>query len=298
MKQILFVITVMGLFQMAGFAQTSVPTPRPLGTPAYYESNRTYGQGVKAASGGIRSNRQLANSNSIQEISALYRKSTKEELKQLAVNDEDRNKYAVFLKNNEAGLFKLIPDLDCSQNAKVIVATPDCLKYSMPGNGASYSFRVKDYRISHLADIAFGNDSFQITGQMLQGILVEIGDISLEKAETQLPKLSYLMNFHPASTVEQLIQENKKLQTGIVQDGFVYGNTVKAVDNKTYVLRSIAYDTNLYRSVNGITYDEMKFDKRQDVTVAFRIIRREENKSVVILWKELDRKKSPKITMK
>ena len=59
-------------------------------------------------------------------------------------------------------------------------------------------------------------------------------------------------------------------------------------------MRSIAYRGNYYRAIDGFLYDELDFDKRKDVTVAFRIIRRDEE-SVTIIWKQLVEKDSPKV---
>jgi hypothetical protein len=49
------------------------------------------------------------------------------------------------------------------------------------------------------------------------------------------------------------------------------------------------------RAVQGITYDEFRFDKRRDVTVAFRVIRVHDDGSVTIAWRRLADKKSPSI---
>ena len=62
-------------------------------------------------------------------------------------------------------------------------------------------------------------------------------------------------------------------------------------------MRSIAYKGSYYRAIDGFLYDELDFDKRKDVTVAFRIIRRDEE-SVTIIWKQLAEKDSPKVKRK
>ena len=46
--------------------------------------------------------------------------------------------------------------------------------------------------------------------------------------------------------------------------------------------------------MDGFVYDELDFDERRDLTVAFRIVRRDAE-SVTILWKIISNQKSPAI---
>ncbi len=228
-------------------------------------------------------------------IVPLYRKPTKEELKTIAPNAEDVSKYADFLKNENAGITKLAVDFGCADNPIVVVATPDCLLYTMPGAGSSYSFRINNYRIRRLADLTFTNNSFQTTGILTHGILINLGDISLEQISLQTKGVKFLLDFPPTAEYEQAVETERRLVAGIEQDGFVYKSGLAAEENRTYFLRSIAYRGASLRAVGGVTYNELDFDKREDIFVAFRIIRKDEDGSITILWKELDSKKSPKI---
>lgn len=228
-------------------------------------------------------------------IVPLYRKPTKEELKILAPNDEDVSKYADFLKNEKAGITKLAVDFGCADNPSVVVATPDCMLYTMPGAGSSYSFRINNYRIRRLADLTFTNNTFQTTGVLSHGILVNLGDVSLEQISLQSKGVKFLLDFPPTAEYEQAIETERRLIAGIEQGGFVYRSGLAAEENRTFFLRSIAYRGASLRAVQGVTYNELDFDRREDVFVAFRIIRKDEDGSITILWKELDSKKSPKI---
>ncbi len=51
------------------------------------------------------------------------------------------------------------------------------------------------------------------------------------------------------------------------------------------------------RSVSGIEYNEMNFDKRNDITVVFRVVEKDPNGDLTILWKEITRKTSPEIKL-
>lgn len=227
-------------------------------------------------------------------INELYRKPTKKELALLAPADADKHRYAEFLRTANSGLIKLVSDKGCAANAKIIVATADCLALSMPGAGSSYSFRKRNYGIARLADVTFTENSFQATGKHLHGIFVNIGDVPLETINLQTNGLGFLTEFKPEVDFQKAKYLDEQLTAGVKKGGFVYRRALRAVDNTTYVLRSIAYRGTYLRAVSGLTYNELAVDKRFDVTVAFRIVRRHDDGAVTILWKQLARQTSPK----
>lgn len=289
----------LGVLAVTAQNPTSTPTPRE-------ETARIIREQQKAneAFNRTRNTNQVAtrtsNPSQIQvflhpKLKPLYRNPTKEELETLSPNIEEVNKYADFLRQPNTGLIKLAADLGCAENTKIVVATADCLRYTLPGAGTSFSFRTKNYRLRRLADLTFTNDSFQATGILLHGIFVKIGDVPLEKVDLQTKGLSYLLNFQPETDYEKARVIDRQLSEGVFSDGFQYRRGFYAVENTTYVLRSIAYDGKYFRAVEGVAYNEFAFDKRRDVTVAFRIVRKDSDGSVTILWKEILRKNSPKI---
>ncbi|MGI8638835.1 MAG: hypothetical protein ACR2MG_02630 [Pyrinomonadaceae bacterium] len=230
-----------------------------------------------------------------QSIEPLYRKPSKKELKAVAPKPELFEKYAEFLRQPNTGLTKLINDSGCADNAKIVVATDECLKYTMPGAGSSYSFRVENYRIPRLADLIFTENSFQASGILLHGIFVNIGDVRLDKVTLQTVGLKYLLDFQPEVDYAKAGEIDRQLSKGIRKDKFLYRRGLNAVENTTFVLRSIAYDGKYLRAAGGVIYNEFSFDKRRDVIVAFRIVDKDDDGNVTILWKELANKKSPRI---
>lgn len=239
--------------------------------------------------------RALDRKNAILSIEALYRKTTKEELQTLAPDKEEYDRYAAFLRRSNTGLITLVADKGCWSDTSVVAGAPECRPYMMPGAGNSYSFRVRDYRIPRIADLTFTNKTFEAKGILLQGIFVNIGDVSLEQVKLQTNGLRYLVDFTPSSGQDVALKMERRLTVGVKENGFVYRRGVDARDNTTYVLRSVAYRGKHIRSVLGEDYDEMEFDKRKDVIIAFRIVRRHADGSVTILWKRLAERDSPKI---
>lgn len=238
--------------------------------------------------------RDMYRSTALQTISNLYRKPTKEESKILATDKNDLKKYEQFLRQSDTGLTKLITDRGCAEFTVVLNVSGDCLKYSMPGAGSSFSFRTRNYTINRLADLTFKEDGFYSSGVLSHAVMVNIGDVSLEQVTMQTDGLKFLNDFQTVTEFEKAIEADEFLVKGIENDGFFYCRNLEAKENATFVLRSVAYRGSYYRATEGFVYDELDFDERRDVTVAFRIVRRD-SESATILWKILANQKSPAI---
>ncbi len=225
-----------------------------------------------------------------------YRASTKEELQFLAPEKAMLEKFAAFLKNPKTGLVRLVKDKECADGDRVVSVTPECQQYEMPGGGSSYSFRTRDYRIRRLADLMFTNENFRVPGVLSQGIIVGIGDVALESTTLDTTGLKFLIDFQPTADVGKLKEPNSELfAKGVLSEGFIYRRELKAVENMTYVLRSIAFNGYSLRSKGAGIFNELDFDKRYDIIVALRIVKKYEDGSVAILWKELSRIESPRV---
>jgi len=282
-------------------AQTPPPTPQP--TPNQREealrqirerelANQAFNR-LRAINSQL-DGRAILPPAQFQNIKELYRKPTKKELEMLAPSEEDARKYAGFLQTPNTGLTKLAADKGCAENTKVVVATADCLAFTMPGAGSSYSFRTRNYRIPRLADVTFTENSFQASGVRLHGIFVNVGDVPLEQVNTETKGLDFLTDFKPEADFQKAKEIDKQFTEGIEKNGFVYRRGLRALDQTTYVLRSVAYRGEYLRAISGFTYNEFDFDKRGDVIVAFRIVRRDKDGAVTILWKQLAKQAAPK----
>lgn len=227
-------------------------------------------------------------------IRNLYRKPNKKEAELLIPRIEDQKKYADFLRQPNTGLIKLMPDLGCGENPKILVVSEVCTQYTMPGGGSAYSFRKETYRIWRLADLLHKDGIIHAVGTRSQGILVALGDVPLDNISLRTEGVKFLTDFVPETEFEEAKKQNRKLLEGIMQGGFYYRKALRAVEDSTYVLRSVAYRGKFYRSVRGLVYNELDFDKRRDVIVAFRIVRQDKSDgSITLLWRELANMKSP-----
>jgi len=312
MKSLLIVISFLSLFGFVSGQQPPTPQqpqqPQPPQPPVQNVQsvpteaerraaiNREYGQKL-AALNTINGNNRIDQRSraAYEKMEELYRKPNKDELKLLAPNQTDLKKFAEFLNQPNTGIIKLTRDLGCADNPDVVNASADCLLYTMPGGGSSFSFRTNNYRIRRLADLTFTDNRFLATGFLLHGIFVDLGDVPLEQISLSAKGLQFINDFQAVNSFQKAKDIDRDLINGIEKNGFVYRRAVQAKENSTYILRSIAYRGNSYRAAQGFSYDEFNFDKRRDIIVAFRIVSRDEDGSVTIIWKELQDKKSPKI---
>ncbi len=290
---------VLGSFVFVNAQRNPAPAPTPSENPINSDRQRA----ISGRSDNLRLTEKFpvhtsANTKIFREnIRPLYRDLKKDEKELVALNGEDAEKYAEFLKQKNTGLIKMISDRGCDKNFNVVISSPHCEKYSMPGAAASYSFRAGQYRLRQLGDIIFTGGQFQGVGELTHGIFVNIGDVPLEKVDLQTNGVSFLMTIAPSEDMEKADELTKKLlaEEGIKNGEFIYRSIMPVAENRTYVLRSIAYRGNIYRTIQGMVYDELEFDKRREITVAFRVVRLEGEESATILWKELDNQKTPKL---
>ena len=231
-------------------------------------------------------------------IRPFYRKTTKEERSLLAPNEEDFTKHRGFLSQKKAGILRLIIDKGCVVNPKVVSAKPHCAKFSMPGAGSAYSFRYYDYRLVHLADLNFRKNTFQALGTLTHGIMVNLGNVSLEDINVKTKGMNFLAKFKPAKDLPKAADIANKLVKGINKDGFKYASVLPVKENMTYALRSVAYKGESLKKVGKIVFNEFELDKRKDIIIAFRVVRFHPNEDVTILWKEIQSRKAPKMKMK
>ncbi len=221
------------------------------------------------------------------------KKPNKEQKKQLQPKAEYLSKYAQFLAQPKTGIFRLLPDNDCAENALVVKANEDCLK-TIP-DSSFYSFREIEHTHEAVADIRLKDGILVTDGVLAHGMIVNLGDVVLDKVSLGDESLIYLRNYQPKELSRDALKQHKELQSGVKLGKYEYRSIHYAKENSTYVLRVIAYKGSIFRSFRGFNYDLLEGDKRIDLTVAFRIIRKESDGSVTMIWKELERRKSPKL---
>jgi len=302
MKHLFLILSfILGSFTVVSAQRNPTPTSTPIVESSQRQQGLDRQADINQRSTELRMNENFPVKNDTEakifrdNIQPLYREPTKEELKVVAPDAEVEKLFSEFLRQKNTGLIKLVPEKNCGETANVVNAAPECAKYTMPGGGASFSFRTENYRIRHLGDLNYTGKSFRAFGTLAHGIFVSLGDISLDKIDLKSGGLDFLAKFQPAADFKEAGEIAVKLDKGIVNENFTYKNLLPAAENTTYAMRSIAYQGTIMRSIQGLTYNELEVDKRKDVIVVFRVVKRDADGSVTILWKELSNKNAPKL---
>lgn len=223
----------------------------------------------------------------------LRAKPNREQKKRLQPNPQDLTRYARFLRQPRTGIFRLMPDLGCTENVNVIRADALCLNY-VP-ESSYYSFREKEHTIEILSDIRLRNGFLISDGILSQGILVNLGEIELEKIAPQSEGLKFLSGFAPHSQGIEAQKQYLQMMRGVKLGSYEYKKAHPLIENATYALRVVAYRGNIIRSFRGYRFDLLGGDKRIDLTLAFRVIRKEADGSATLLWKEIERREAPRL---
>jgi hypothetical protein len=217
----------------------------------------------------------------------------KEQRQRLTPGEQFILKYADFLRQPRTGLIKLFPDAGCEENANILRVDANCSDW-IP-NSAFYSFREKEHTTDYLSDITYKNGFFVTDGILSQGILTALGDVPLESVSLAAGGMKFLIDYEPAVQVREALKQFIEIGRGLKDGDYEYRKAVRAAENTTYALRIIAYRGNFYSTYRGRVFDVLAGDKRTDMILAFRVLRKDSDGSVTLLWKEVDRQKAPRV---
>jgi hypothetical protein len=185
----------------------------------------------------------------------------------LSPSGEDKAKYAVFLRQPNTGLIRLLPreKFDSSREVRLTIG----------GGGAFYSFTRLTHEYGEGSDIEL-EQGYLATGfaGADYGIMTNLGDTPLENVTAEA--VPFLASHVPADDVPKARIEQRKWSEGATADGATYRERLLAKLNSTYLLRSVNYD-------------------RSDLLVAFTVVRIDDDDSVTILWKVLKKYPTPRL---
>lgn len=198
-----------------------------------------------------------------QEIASLRERLTEIEKQFIPPAPEDRAAFADFLQQPGTGIMRLLP----REKYDAVLA--------MRGGGAYYSFTRLTNEYGYGSDIGLEQGSLSVGFAGADfGILTVLGDVTLDEVKPELPAVEYLSSYNPPTKRSEVDAFWKQVSTGYTINDVAYKNRVPARVDTTYVLRSISYD-------------------RSDVLVAFRVVRRDADGSLIIVWKMLKKYSVP-----
>jgi hypothetical protein len=192
----------------------------------------------------------------------------------LAPSPGDQAAFASFLRMPDTGLTRLLPS--AAYDSKT--SHPKNLA-SIRGGGAYYSFAALTHVYGYGSDIELSQHAFSVGFAGADyGMLTMLGNVPLEQLSENDSRAQFISSYQPPLPEHLARAEARRfrLRGGVTVDGLNYQSRLPVIENSTYLLRSISYD-------------------QSDVLVAFRVVRRDQDGSVVIAWKLLKMYQVPEL---
>lgn len=192
----------------------------------------------------------------------------------LAPSASDRDAFKSFLEKSDTGLIRLMArEVYDSKSYRVKQ------KVNIPGGGAYYSFAHLTHAYGYGSDIELDRDVLSVGFDGIDyGMLGIIGKTPLDQITTDDSRVQLLAAYRPPKSRVGAGEDRWRLSSGqgMTFGGLLFQKSVPVWEDTTYLLRSIAFNSS-------------------DVLVAFRVVRRETDGSVIIAWKLLKRYSTPKL---
>jgi hypothetical protein len=181
----------------------------------------------------------------------------------LVVSAEDKAAFADFLKQPDTGLIRLLPREKYD------------MKLSIRGGGAYYSFTRLTHEYGHGSDIVLEQGKFSSGFAGFNfGLFISFGDLPLEGATLENAGVNALAEYQAPSMEAEIRAQQRQTHQGIKLGEFTATSYLPAKVGTTFALRSLYYDVS-------------------DVLVAFRVVRQDQDGSVILLWKTLKKFPAP-----
>ncbi|HVF48056.1 MAG TPA: hypothetical protein VNA17_10855 [Pyrinomonadaceae bacterium] len=138
------------------------------------------------------------------------------------------------------------------------------------GGGAYYSFFRGTHEYGQGSDLSLEQGKFSVGFAGADyGLLRDLGEVNVLSLEKDSGGIGVLMRYVPPTDEPSIRAEYQKLGRDYEIDGFVFKSRVPAVVGHSFVLRSISLD-------------------RSDVLIAFSVLRKDEDGSLILLWRPIE----------
>jgi hypothetical protein len=200
-----------------------------------------------------------------QEMTSLRERLKEIEKQFIPPTAEDRAEYSSFLQQPGTGIMRLLP----REKYDGFLA--------IRGGGAYYSFTLLTNEYGRDSDIGLEQDTLSVGFAGADfGMLTVLGDVELDEVKLDSPAVEYLAAFNtPLKEMDARVQQ-RRVGEGFTINEVAYKNRYPARVETTYVVRSVNYNDS-------------------DILVAFRVVRRDADGSLIILWKLLKKFPVPRL---
>lgn len=202
------------------------------------------------------------------EIRDLRRRLKSAEDAYLAPSSADRAAHEEMLRVAGADLLRLMSCGKFDDGSSML---------SVRGGGCYYSFAGLTHEYGYGSDVHLspGHLSTGFAGADY-GLLVSLGDVPLDGVTAGSAGVSPLALHAPPAEESGARLEQRRSIEGFEAGGFLYKSRLPAAVNSTYAVRSVNYPAS-------------------DVLVAFRVLRRDADGSLIVAWKLLKKFEAPKL---
>ena len=191
------------------------------------------------------------------------------EKKFLEPANADREANAAFLAQPNTGIIRLLPREKYDSNDSYERAL------TMRGGGAFYSFALSTHEYGQGSDIMLEQGDFSGGfGGADYGMLLNLGDVPLDQVNSEHDAVRALLEYMPTSSEPDARMAQRALWEGMDLSGVIFKKRMPAKVSHTYLLRSVNFGG-------------------YDIAVALRVIRKDTDGSLILLFKVLKRFPKP-----
>src|SRR6266481_173163 len=189
----------------------------------------------------------------------------------LLPSEEDQLAYAEFVTQPDAGLIRLLP-----REIYDSYAHPE-KRLGLRGGGSYYSFTERNQEYGNGTQIGLEQGSLLVCfAGANYGIVTNLGDVPLEQVTFENSAVKFLVLYERAGNEPQARTEYQRFASGATIDGTLYKTRLPAIVNNSYALRGSNYSNS-------------------DIVVAFRVVRKDTDGSVIIAWRLLKKYSKPEL---
>ena len=124
----------------------------------------------------------------------------------------------------------------------------------------------------------------------------------IELADASFPPVERLLGLPVDTEISAARKTAERLRSTFISDGTRFGIVARYSLGSAYAVRVIAYK--LANAVPRVSanytlmnkrFDDLYYDRRADITVVFKIVEIGADGSLVIIWRQIDRRDAPKL---
>ena len=150
--------------------------------------------------------------------------------------------------------------------------------FTIRGGAAYYSFTTKLHNYNNIPQIELTNNSLSVGFAGADyGFIADLEGIPLEEINKETKGVNFLINYKSPNNELLARSEFKKFIKNYETDGVNFKQSVSAIVGHSYILRAITYN-------------------QADISVAFKIHRKDTDGSLIIFWKLLEQFEKPMLT--